>query len=543
MVKINIIEEIDHEKLNALFKSRGRKITNPLFTKRVLDLLETSDKEFEIHQCVCGEVMILHTHKADCLRELLKSENILCNSCLGMGDSAVSGRTFTNLSNILQIMERRKIDKIQHTIYFTDNDFVQLNKEAIGLFSTKSTEEFYFGFHSFINAFCDELNDKKIDASHQLIIEIIESAIKINPNILKEFGSIDEYKSVEELDASSLNTYLGVKLRTDLLSKISEEKFFKSNISDFHSQNDDSYYSKLNIKSKMTEYKDLVEIKNYLDLLLNLINIIDGKKFIPNPFDKLKLPPAKPEGKERKIRGLSDKIKLFKYHSFGDKLYPLLSDIFDTKLRNDEAHNTYEIDMERKIIKSTRSNKETTFDELDGKISKLSSFYSFLSNELVKRYYNSIKPSMKNQGIEEVSLGYEDPILIDDKLFPNNMCMPELGIYQYWDFAYYEDEKRWIPTPNFSTSDKELTIFFESGGTFRYKIDSAVELWLNQLIFHGAYNLCLYTIAPLLPSFNAKSIIKMPVGAIPEINILDVDDAIIELPKKLIKEINEIIDL
>ena len=61
MVKINKIEEIDHERLNALFKRRGRKITIPLFTKRVLETLEAADKKYEVHQCKCGEVMIFRT--------------------------------------------------------------------------------------------------------------------------------------------------------------------------------------------------------------------------------------------------------------------------------------------------------------------------------------------------------------------------------------------------------------------------------------------------------------------------------------------------
>jgi|GEM_PF-4760314 len=277
--------------------------------------------------------MVFHTHYADYLRGQLNSENISCSSCLGMGDSVVSGQIFINILNILKIMEKRKTDKNQNLIYFTDSDFEQLKTEAIGLFITKSLDEFYFGFHSFINAFFDELNEKKSYVSYPLIVEIMESAIKINPNILKEFGNIISCKSAEELDASSLNIYLGAKLRTDLLSKISDEKFLKSKISEFHSYDNDSYYSKLEIKSKMTEYKDLVEVKNYLDLLLNLINIIEGRKFIPNPFEKLKLPPMKPAGNERKIKGMSDKIESFKYHSFGNKLYPLLSDIFDLKLR------------------------------------------------------------------------------------------------------------------------------------------------------------------------------------------------------------------
>lgn len=537
MVKINKIEEIDHEKLNTLFRSRGRKITIPLFTKTVLDVLETDNKKFEVHQCGCGEVARLRTDYADYLRERLNSENIPCNSCLGMGDSAVLGRIFTNLFNILHILEKRKIDKIQNRVYFADDDFEQLKNETKGLFATQSVDEFYFGFYSFINAFFDEIQRKESHEHYPVVSEIIDTALIINPEIHKEFGA--DVNAAIEFDAASLNIYLSEKLRIDLLSKISDEKFLMSEISELPLHESSSSYSKSDIKLMMIEYKDLVEVKNYLDLLLNLINIIEGRKFIPNPFDKLKLPPMESKGNERKIRGLHDKIELFKYHSFGDKLYPLLLDIFDTKLRNDEAHNTYEIDIERKIIKSTRYNKETTFDELSAKVSKLSSFHFFLSDEWIKKYRNLIKPFMKDLGIEEVVLGYEDPILIGDKLFPNNMCLSELGIYQYWDFAYYENEKRWIPTPNLSINNKELIFSFENGGIFSYKLDSDVELWLDQLILHGAYNLCLYTIAPLLPSFNTKSIIQIPVGTTPKINILEVTNTIIELPIKLIKEIDE----
>jgi hypothetical protein len=539
MVKINNIEEIDHERLNALFKRRGRKITIPLFTKRVLEILETDDKEYEVHQCECGEVSILRTDYADYLRKQLNTEDIPCNSCLELSDLKVPGQIFVNLSNILKIMERRKIDKNQQQIFYIDKDFEQLKKEGRGLFATNSIDEFYFGFYNFSNALFDEFPEKESRVCYPLILEIMESAIKINQNIFKEF---EKTTDAEGLDAASLNVYLVRKSRIDFSSKISDEKFLKSEISDFHSSETGTSHFKSNIKSKMTEYKDLVEVKHFLDLLLNLINVIEGREVVSNPFDKLKLPPKRPEGKERKIRGLNDKIELFKYHSFGDELYPLLSDIFDTKLRNDEAHNTYEIDTEKKVIRSTRYNKETTFEELGEKIDKISSFHSFLSEEWLKGYSETKKPLMKNLGIEEISLGYVDPVLIDDKLFPNNNCMSELGIYQYWDFAYYENEKRWIPIPELSFN-KGFKITFENGNTFDYELDSDVELWLCQLVFYGAYNLSLYTIAPPLPSFNIKSITKIPVGSMPEVNILEVKEKVIELPKKLIKYISEKINL
>jgi hypothetical protein len=539
MVKINNIEEIDHERLNALFKRRGRKITIPLFTKRVLEILETDDKEYEVHQCECGEVSILRTDYADYLRKQLNTEDIPCNSCLELSDLKVPGQIFVNLSNILKIMERRKIDKNQQQIFYIDKDFEQLKKEGRGLFATNSIDEFYFGFYNFSNALFDEFPEKESRVCYPLILEIMESAIKINQNIFKEF---EKTTDAEGLDAASLNVYLVRKSRIDFSSKISDEKFLKSEISDFHSSETGTSHFKSNIKSKMTEYKDLVEVKHFLDLLLNLINVIEGREVVSNPFDKLKLPPKRPEGMERKIRGLNDKIELFKYHSFGEELYPLLSDIFDTKLRNDEAHNTYEIDTEKKVIRSTRYNKETTFEELGEKIDKISSFHSFLSEEWLKRYSETKKPLMKNLGIEEISLGYIDPVLIDDKLFPNNSCMSELGIYQYWDFAYYENEKRWIPIPELSFN-KGFKITFENGNTFDYELDSDVELWLCQLVFYGAYNLSLYTIAPPLPSFNIKSITKIPVGSMPEVNILEVKEKVIELPKKLIKYISEKINL
>ena len=540
MVKINKIEEIDHERLNTLFKRRGRKITIPLFTNKVLETLEADDKVYEVHQCGCGEVMILRTDWADYLRKQLNTEDIPCSSCLGLSDLNVPGQIFVNLENILKIMERRKIDKNQQQIFYIDKDFEQLKKEGRGLFATNSIDEFYFGFYNFSNAIFDEFPEKESRVCYPLILEIMESAIKINQNIFKEF---EKTTDAEGLDHASVNTYLISKLRIDLLSKISDEKFLKSGISDFYSSETGKSFSKSDIKLKMVEYKDLVEQHKYFfNHLLNLINVIEGRDFVSTPFDKLKLSPRRPEGKELRIKGLRDKIELFKYHYFGDKLYPLLSDIFDTKLRNDEAHNTYEIDIEKKVIRSTKYKKETSFEELDEKISKISSFYSFLSNEWLNRYFETQKPLMKNLGIEEMSLGYVDPVLIDGKLFPNNNCMSELGIYQYWDFAYYENEKRWIPIPELSFN-KEFKISCENGNTFDYELDSDVELWLCQLVFYGAYNLSLYTIAPPLPSFNIKSITKIPVSGMPEVNILEVKEKVIELPKKLIKDISEKINL
>ncbi len=536
-MKINKIEEIDKEKLNALFKSRGRKITIPLFTKRVLEVLETGDKEFEVHQCRCGEVGIFRTDYADSLRKQLNTEDIPCGSCLGMDDLEIPGQIFVKFSNILQLLEKRKFDEIQNRIYFADDDFEQLIREAKGLFATLSLDEFYFGLHNFTNAISDEFHKEKSIAHYPLISEIIESALKINPNMLKEFGV--NVNAAIELDAATLNIYLNRKSRIDLLSKVSDEKFLKSEISDFHSHKTSASYSKSDIKSMMTEYKDFVEIKNHLDLLINLINVIEGRKIVPNPFDELRLPPGRPGGKERKISGLHDKIESFKYHTFGDGLYPLLLDIFDVKLRNDEAHNTYEIDMDRRRIKSLKYVKETTFDELDEKINKISSFYTFLSDEWINKYNGSIKPFLKNLGIETITLGYEDPVLIDNKLFPNDNCMAELGIYQYWDFAFYENEKRWIPVPNLSIDDDELKISFENGNTFNNKLDSDTVLWLDQLIFYEAYNLCLYIIAPPLPSFNAKSIARIPVGGLPELNILELEEKVIELPSRVAYNFSE----
>jgi hypothetical protein len=75
------------------------------------------------------------------------------------------------------------------------------------------------------------------------------------------------------------------------------------------------------------------------------------------------------------------------------------------------------------------------------------------------------------------------------------------------------------------------------------EIPSITKLWLGQLILYGAYNLSLYTIAPALPSFNIKSIAKIPVGGMLEVTILEVKEKVIELPKKMIKNISEKINL
>lgn len=157
MVKINKLEEIDHKKLKDLFERRGRKITVPLFTKRALEVLENDEKEYEVHQCKCGEVSIFRTDYADYLRRDLSTEDIPCGSCLRLDDLKIPGQIFVKISNILEIMEKRKIDKNQQMIYYIGNDFEKLKNEAKGLFATSSVDEFCFGFHNFTKAFFGEI--------------------------------------------------------------------------------------------------------------------------------------------------------------------------------------------------------------------------------------------------------------------------------------------------------------------------------------------------------------------------------------------------
>jgi hypothetical protein len=283
-----------------------------------------------------------------------------------------------------------------------------------------------------------------------------------------------------------------------------------------------------------------------LDALLNLVNIAEGNGFHLNPFKRERLPPKKLGAKYRKVQGLSDKAELFKYKKHGKGVYPILHDLFNTHLRNAISHNKYEVMMGESKIHLLEYGEFITFDEFNKLSSDLASFQYMVDKSIIDAYLGDIKPEIKNYGIKDVSLGYADPILLGDKLFPNGMCLSELTIYQFWDFETFENGERYFLIPDLEIDNirKKLHISFGAdSGLCSFHIESEdVKMWLEHVVYHGRINVTLHTIAPMLPHFIEKAQMLLPIKETIYC-VLSTHEREVDIPTSVLSDIKKAIGL
>jgi len=514
MVKLTKITDIDHTKLNELFRRRGHGILSNDFTTNFNQIIEDPNSKYEVHQCDCGEVSCILKTEAERLRSIQKSENIRCWKCQGITKGKFSFVLVKKISDIQEIIEINKLDSYNPLV------LAEIRQIGKGIIPTGSMDEVFIGLNDLKRRIKDEPNlFFGVSLLKYPIIDLIVSdVIKKDPEIAEKLLAIIDLEAKNKASDNCNLRYIAIN---DASTKIENFKFLGVPYQDYFPQNNEEKTKKIEINQKMTLYKDLFELgKYYLDFLLNLINVIENKPIHKEPFKEYLLP--KIGGGRKKINGMFDKILLFSYLKYGSQLHPILSDLFDNKLRNDDGHNQYEIDFQKRTIRSVIYHTEITFDDLDKKIAKLSHFFDYLDDFWVEHYLKSKKEKIKNLGIEEVSFCYQDSFVVDDSLFPLGEVLPVLSIFQYWDFAQYIDGKRYIPQPKITISDQILVSFID-GNTISYPLNSNMELWLNQLFLYEQFELALFTIAPLIPSFTEDAIIEpIKINSMVEMNVIDI---------------------
>jgi len=519
--------------MNELFKRRGHGILSDVFILNVNEIIENPDSKFEVHQCNCGEVNIILKEYADSLRISKKTENIPCWKCLDEKVGKFSFVMIKKINDIITLLENNKSN------LYAESSLNEIRRIGKGIIPTGSIDEVFIGINDLKKKIKDEfyqLSDIS-EVKYPIIDTIINDAICKDRQIAEKLLSIIDFDAKKKASANCELRYVAIEKVTTEDEKL---KFLGVPYKDYFPQSSGEENKKIEINQKMSLYKDLFELGRYhLEFLLNLINVIEGKSIQKNPFNEYSIPNKKGN---KKITGMFYKVQLFSRLRYGKKLYPILKDIFNNKLRNDDGHNQYEIDYQTQSVRSLKYQTEISFEELDENIAKLSRFFDYLDYFWVEHYLKSKKEIIKNLGIEEVSFCYQDSFVIDGELFPLGEVLPVLNIFQYWDFAHYDDEKRYIPQPNITIND-QIYVSFEHGNTIAYPLNSNMELWLNQLFLYEKFELNLWTIAPLIPSFTDDALINPErINTMLEMNILDDTIIVVPISHELKVEIRKILE-
>jgi hypothetical protein len=504
------------------FRKRGHGILAPGFLDQVKEVLEGKHPDLEVHQCYCGELMLLSSTRAVSLKKEYQTNDIPCKVCRGAEAEEVSFVFLKRFEEITKFLDERTFFIKRSEQAMKREDTEKLGKMAQGLFPTSTSAEMLVGYYDFMQIFFSHFS-KVRPKIKSAVRKLFEDVRKINA---LEFDRL--YSSLcdhEKFHKAAMNIY-GKQDALSVLKAINSTKSFKDDLVE-HEKID---VEKTKIQLELTTYLDSVEAEFYLDLLLNLQNIVSGKTILEAPFKGLALPPLKVKDQPRKIRGLSEKVEYLQL------ILPFnIKSLYNTHLRNAIAHNEYEICVEEKIIRLTKYSETLSFNDFHRIYFALANLHDSINQYLAEYQIAILRLEVINQGIAAGILGFTDYFEDNGKLHPKAPCDAQLNIYQYWDFTTFHNGERLFPKFDLQIEEKDKSLrldFGKNGALYVFPEDSQLVEWLEQLILTDRIFVVLHTIAPILPFFARKAITRLPVGKM-DVYITDFVSKMMPVPTKL----------
>ena len=128
----------------------------------------------------------------------------------------------------------------------------------------------------------------------------------------------------------------------------------------------------------------------------------------------------------------------------------------------------------------------------------------------------------------------------EGKLQPKSPCDAQLNLYQYWDFATFDKDLRIFPKYEIKLNKNEKNLildFGENGALFVFPNDTQLIDGLQQIILTNRIHVVLYTVAPTLPFFPRKAIMRCLVGKKIDVYTIAIDEKTVDASSDLIKSI------
>jgi len=481
MVKILELSDIDEKKMNDLIDHRGHGIVYPEFMERVRYTLE-NDNDFQIHQCDCGEVIIIHEKMV----KKFPSNNVQCKICSrSQIPGIISFGLFERLAAVGDLLDEMYKDE-SDIIYLQDDIVDEIKQLSNGIIACNDYDEILYSYWFTSDAFSHIASDSIESNKYMKDIEsFISEGLKSDFTIIENF-----YKYLKVGDSPRRGNidniyYLINNIRPEsnpLLKQFREEK--KIIIS--------------KIEANMKKYINHIEQGFYLEFILNIHNTINGKKWSLTPFNKLI---TNKKGKKIDIKDLSLRLKYLSNNIKINNIDKLINESYNSQLRNAIAHNEYNIIPERKEIELTRYKKILSFNDFENYLENISDLQDSIDKCRINLHLHSIRKDMRDKGIYSI------------KLSSNEKDMIEIDIYQYWCFVYHnDDEKRYMPLPKFKINIplQSLDISFEEKGyTFKIPIDIQIMNIITNLMESKSIKINLYTILPQFIDTRHENIIEI----------------------------------
>ncbi len=526
MVQIKKFEEIDEKKLRELFEKRGHGILKEGFLDQVKGVLTGKYPGFEVHQCECGELMCLSHERAEELKKKYNSTNVPCKACKGYGEEMLNFQFLDRFSEITEFIDERDEFVTRTEQNMKPEDVETLGNMALGLFPSNTHAEMLVGYYDFMQILFSHFSEISYIPISE-VKKLLDDALKVNE---KEFENL--YLSICDWKKSHQAT-MNIYGKEDMLKVLRSQNATRT-------MKDDLMLTKkvterMEIQLQLSMYQDTIEIDVYLDFLLNILNIVRGKNILDNPFSAVVLPPIRVNGNPRKINSLADKVEYLQSSLPFD-----IKSIYNTHLRNALAHNELEIRVAEKLLLLTNYSEKMTFEEFHKTFDALKHLQGSIGTYLADYQIARSRPKVINQGLAAAVLGYTDFFEEEGKLQPKSPCDAQLNLYQYWDFATFDKDLRIFPKYEIKLNKNEKNLildFGENGALFVFPNDTQLIDGLQQIILTNRIHVVLYTVAPTLPFFARKAIMRCLVGKKIDVYTIAIDEKTVDASSDLIKSI------
>ena len=470
-------EDLDIQKLEALFKKRGYDAVNPSFYEECNQIFDNDDVNKVVFQCFCGEVFFLPRQVADTIIKKIGSEKVPCRKC-GLeellnhfGFLADFGR-MTKYLEIVTIVEK----ELSQSASPNPSVFLsKINRVAPEIVNAKSPQELFYQLHQFSRKIYN-LGDKKLP--YVVLIKDVIMRAKTNR---QEFMKIFNEPMVNFLKSRNTNM---VDIHNEQYKLLREKIKFYNLSSPMDLEKMYGVQEKeLEINAELNAYNHLVEEKKVLEVLFNLVKIASRFTFESEPFKREDIVVDRRKQKAKSLKGM---IVAFDNYPIGKPVYLILSKLYKNRLRNAHAHNDYEILLQEGTLQYKDLMEINEFHRINRNIRE---FINTVYIELFNVYFSEF-PVVRN-----IKLGYDDPRIVDGHLVPSDEdTLAELHIEGY-EFSpenmfslelIIKDNELWVLTPH---STDTFALF-----------DEVVKCWLRQIkMVNGNFNVSFHNIVHLDP--------------------------------------------
>ncbi len=351
--------------MKELFKKRGYGVKIPDIWVRYKNALDNPN--LEVYQCMCGEVALLSSFLVP-LR--MKDGVFVCKVCGEYKDQTVSGDIESRVDELVDLGS--KLISLEGSEF--DDVWIEIKNKAKGLFPTDYPDAFNYSID--IHQSWTSPRSMKIEKWISFMEHLGNEAKNL---------SFFEYKKIF---SHALIKRANDRLRAFYIKKEEIAKQIGFNIWGKISSQEDCWIAEgytsggeeRVIRMLISTYRTLLENTMPLELLANLNAIADGRTAYQDPFDEIRVGYFKKgKRKTRKLRGVAD---FADYITKQPRMKNVASDIrklYDTHLRNDDAHEQFTVEVEKQVIYSTKYDERHTFTEVEDLID---SFFAFIRSSL-----------------------------------------------------------------------------------------------------------------------------------------------------------------